>query len=352
MCRKQVKLWWIWKEWLLLEALATEDVVIINLDETAWQHHYHGPRGNMIKCIRRGNAVIGARRSFAEKVDTSKTRAHTTLVAMICNDNALQKYLPQILLPGSTTRPCSRAQEALFAGIGAPVETWKDTTGWVNGEIVQRILTRIRAAVRSRRPAAKVLLVIDAACQHIGQDVLRHAARLGLFLLLIPGGLTWLQQPLDVFVFSRFKQQIRDLQQEEMMKTTDGRMPPDRWIVIAGRCIHETIVSKEHRDAFAKLGLQPGRDGLNARLSKYVPPPEESVRRELSNEEVALVMARKRANAAPLFFNGPRRRLESRGAAVAAAHPPAALALPPHARLPPAPKAGPWAGSSSDGRRL
>ena len=188
MCRKQVKLWWIWKEWLLLEALATEDVVIINLDETALQHHYHGRRGNMIKCIRRGNAVIGARRSFAEKVDTSKTRAHTTLVAMICNDNALQKYLPQILLPGSKTRPCSRAQEALFAGIGAPVETWKDTTGWVNGEIFQRILTRIRAAVRSRRPAAKVLLVIDAACQHIGQDVLRHAARLGLFLLLIPLG--------------------------------------------------------------------------------------------------------------------------------------------------------------------
>ena len=156
MCRKQVKLWWIWKEWLLLEALATEDVVIINLDETALQHHYHGRRGNMIKCIRRGNAVIGARRSFAEKVDTSKTRAHTTLVAMICNDNALQKYLPQILLPGSKTRPCSRAQEALFAGIGAPVETWKDTTGWVNGENFQRILTRIRAAVRSRRPAAKV----------------------------------------------------------------------------------------------------------------------------------------------------------------------------------------------------
>ena len=69
-----MKLWWIWKEWLLLHALATEDVVIINLDETALQHYYHGRRGNMITCIRRGNAVIGAHRTFAEKVDISKTR--------------------------------------------------------------------------------------------------------------------------------------------------------------------------------------------------------------------------------------------------------------------------------------
>ena len=92
--------------------------------------------------------------------------------------------------------------------MGRPLEYWIGTGGWVTSEVMKNILTRLRAAVRLTRGNARILLWMDAASQHVGIDVLNHAARLQIVLVL-PAGLTWLMQPLDVYVFAKLKTALR-----------------------------------------------------------------------------------------------------------------------------------------------
>jgi hypothetical protein len=178
-----------WVKWLREVAFAGEDVIVINMDETAVQHEYHAVAGNSINIGRRQCSQMGW---CEETVKRSNTRAHCTSVAFICNRSDLQKHMPQIFLPSSKSKPLSRLEQVAFDAMPSPLVCWTGSGGWVTSDMMNRILTALRQSCRRAAGEAKILLWMDAASQHVSVDVLNHAARLQIYLVLVPANLTWL----------------------------------------------------------------------------------------------------------------------------------------------------------------
>ena len=91
-------MWQKWSRWLLTAVFGGEDLIILNMDETAIRHEYSSKEGNVIHLGRRARAQM---RWCEEKIAVAGTRARCTLVAFVSNYGPIQRYLPQIFLPSS-----------------------------------------------------------------------------------------------------------------------------------------------------------------------------------------------------------------------------------------------------------
>ena len=73
-------------------------------------------------------------------------------------------------------------------------------------------IVRLLATLRdSACPGALVLFALDTASCHLDRDVLQQMFEVDIFPLIIPKNTTWLLQPLDVFVFVRWKAHLKRL---------------------------------------------------------------------------------------------------------------------------------------------
>ena len=72
------------------------------------------------------------------------------------------------------------------------------------------------------------MLVMDAASQHLAADVVAHAARRHIMILLLPARLTWLLQPLDTHVFAPPKRVAA--QQATQAAHAEGILAPTEWV--------------------------------------------------------------------------------------------------------------------------
>ena len=70
-------------------------------------------------------------------------------------------------------------------------------------------LARLVRTLRTRKPDTQLILILDAATIHLSGTFRRRALSLGVRLVFIPAGLTWLLQPLDTHVFAALKRDIR-----------------------------------------------------------------------------------------------------------------------------------------------
>ena len=98
--------------------------------------------------------------------------------------------------------------------------------------------------MRLVRGNARILLWMDAASQHDGIDVLNHAARLQIFLVLVPAGLTWLMQPLDVYVFAKLKTALRDGHRALRASRPQGRLLAGEWVTVTSKAVRSILLSR------------------------------------------------------------------------------------------------------------
>jgi hypothetical protein len=284
-----------------------ENYVVINMDETAVQHEYEARKGFVLDMCPREMTAAGC---FFSPLAMCKTRSHTTLVASICKDDAIQPHLPQILLPNKSRTTI--AEMEMLKAIPSPVVTWAETTGWVNSDVFRDILTAIRRAVRLVRPNATIVLFMDGASQHISNACLAHAARLQIILVLIPSQLTWLLQPLDVIVFKGFKDLMRDKQTRSRVDSARGIFTDSTRIRVLGETIHETLVMQPWSSAFERTGISSSLRNLKSDIARYLGAPSAIVPRPLDSDELQLLIGRTRADMVRRFFRTPQTALERR----------------------------------------
>lgn len=321
--REQVSTWQRWAKWLKEVALAGEDLVVVNMDETAVQHEYQSRAGNSVILGRR---TCSEMRWCEERVHRAGTRAHCTLVAFVTDDAALQNKLPQIFLPATKSRALSRVEQARFHEMEQPLEYWLGTGGWVTAEIFKDILTRLRAACREVRGNARILLWIDAASQHVGVDVLTHAARLQIYLLTVPAGLTYLMQPLDVYVFGKLKTAMRDGHRRLRAGREEGWLLEGEWITVTTQAVRSILVDKDWSMTFGKLGMGNDAGPTNERLRRYMQPAAEVEARAPSDADMEKLLGRHRVDIARRFVDGPTLCMKRRADAAVAGE----LPVPPH----------------------
>ncbi len=88
-----------------------------------------------------------------------------------------------------------------------------------NSSAQHRLIVRILGlALRPFMDRFQPILSFDAAPLHLTTEVSEEIRAAGLWFLLIPARLTWLLQPCDTHLFSRYKGYIKSRFQEQVMK--------------------------------------------------------------------------------------------------------------------------------------
>ena len=283
-----------WSQWLRAEAAAAgETLLFVNLDETAVAQLVPHRRGCVMP------AGTGARASPVERIKRSESHGHLTLMAAIAGDADFQACLPQWVLPKDAG--LTRAERARMRRLADPLVFVPGTSGWVSVESLCPLLTHLRRVVRARRPGHRLVVAWDAASQHVNILVLRHARRLGIHVLLIPAGLTWLLQPLDSHVFASFKRTAHRLQLEARASTDAGVLQRTGWIDLLETAVLETLVRRSWARSLVRNGVTGDVSDLRPRVRACLRegrPPEGA---PLNDEEMSLLLGRPRVGLARLL---------------------------------------------------
>jgi hypothetical protein len=156
----------------------------------------------------------------------------------------------------------------------SPIHILTKTSGWVNSKHMMTILTQLRRSCRQLSPDINIIVLIDGAAQHISREVLNHASRLHVILLLVPALCTWLLQPLDVYVFSIFKRTLHRKHMQLRMETESGLLTHAGRIRCLQETIQECLITRDWSHTFPACGLSLSATDVKKTIRLYMPPEE------------------------------------------------------------------------------
>jgi len=330
----QVSFFLQWIQWLMTLPLQGKYVVCINIDETPVCRQMAPRKGFVISLKRKHD-----RNCFA-RVPLRDRRGQTTVLATIVDRPELQNKMPQFVL--TNDKIMSKLEKDKLAHLPDPIRWVVGSTGWVSAETFKQLLTEIRRSILAECPHAEIVLFMDCSPVHTARETLIHCSRLGLHVCLIPGGMTFLCQPLDSHVFATFKQYLADAQERERDSTPGGVMPPGRWVDVLADAISNVLVGRNWSHTFMQNGLSSSWTQLRHRIGELAKPHLPLPLRLLESEEMNVLLGKKRTEMTDLAYRASQRMM---------ARPVPRLRLGPAFRLPRAPpaRAAPGVASGSSG---
>ena len=267
-CLPQVGVYHRWFRWLTEVVFANRKYVLVNMDETGASHAESAKRGYY---VHDDTENIGRTTRKMKSGRTDYTDMMTSLLGVVCSDPTIQPHLPQIVLPkfrGKKEPPDYVKQ--YYANMGYPLTVMHGTTGWNDDTSMKYFLVELRKVVYAKDPDMWILLVLDNARMHVSRAMLRYIKTLGIVLLIIPARLTWLLQPLDVYVFAEFKRRSRKETTLARLSSEKGHMPVATWIPILGKVTQDVLVRADWQRTFSKCGLCKHLDAVRPRIRDYL----------------------------------------------------------------------------------
>ena len=261
---------------------------MLNIDETAVERLIPHRQGN---CLVFRPLSVAAGQVY-ERIARRDSHGHVTLMGCMSSEPDLQQFLPQFLLANDAK--LSRAEKVRLRVLSPPFVWLEGYAGWVNADSFCAIITRLRRAVLSARPGARVIIACDSASQHTTQQVISHAARLRVQLLFIPGRLTWLMQPLDTHVFGAFKHRLHHVQSSARAHSSDGTLPNVAWIDFLEIVVREFLVNKSWARCFRENGLMGVDVELRERVRMAGRLPAVLDASPPNDEDLAVILGRRR----------------------------------------------------------
>ena len=256
-----------WSRWLMERVLRNKNAVVVNIDETGMADVKDGKLGMVV--ARRLQSSLNNTASASRR-----SRPRCTLLAAMAASETVQCHLPQFFLPKKRgeARP-TKAVQQVFAETDGPIEAWHGSSGFVTTDVMLHYFTTLRRSVTRAVPGAVVVVVLDAAPVHLNRRVIRHARRLGLHLLIVPGRMTWMLQPLDTHVFAVLKRHVRASILRERMTSPNGSAS----VAAAMRCCTQGVAEVLQRGKWSRVMRRAG-------LSQHAEPLRASLSALLSSE--------------------------------------------------------------------
>jgi hypothetical protein len=187
------------------------------------------------------------------------------LVAFITDDAELQRFLPQFIIGSKRRIFRDRDFARLFHAAPDNVYLVQNTTSWNTAHVFCKMIRVLAGVLREHRPDAVWGLSFDAAGCHLERGVFTTCYQEGLFPLLIPARTTWLLQPLDVYVFRFFKQNLRQ-RFTEAHADGDIDVGLEPCLPIIYQALETTLMAQAQPHIFLGVGL----GGRQAQVSDYM----------------------------------------------------------------------------------
>jgi hypothetical protein len=255
----QVNVFLWWADALKNRVPCGKTALFVNLDETAVGYAFPRLRGNVVgKALLRGECLPrdGLRRS--------DIRGTITHAAMITHRTDIQPCLPQVFI-GDSRRFTKTFLAAASDVKPANVHFLKEKTAWNNAAVMVRILHLLSEALQ-KWPSVQPILVLDTAKCHLCTKVLRCAADLGIWVMVVPAKLTWALQPLDTHAFSMYKHYLRTRFRE--CRSQHGCFTSQHWLGMLCDVVVQVLNGRKWQRAFESTGLLGNRSALGPDLQR------------------------------------------------------------------------------------
>ena len=262
----QVIIYLKWMRYLIDVTLRDKVYVVLNVDETSLNSLVESNGGYVCDVLRDGGQC--AKKPLPKK---NRANAKTTLVGVVADQGALQPYLPQVIMPKYTQKASPPAWlRASYAQQGFPLQYWHGTSGTSTPQTFIRWLSVVRSAVHSFNEDIWILLIMDCHSTHLDLRVLRHLGRLGILTVIVPAKLTWLLQPLDVYVYADLKRELRQHLAEATLNSSEDQVERGSWITPTATAIRSVLVRTDWSKQFDRLGAGLDIEAMRGEVASFV----------------------------------------------------------------------------------
>jgi len=180
---------------------------------------------------------------------------------------------------------------------------------------MKSILTILRRTIHESRPGCHIVLVLDAASQHLAADIIAHAARLHFILMLVPARLTWLLQPLDTHVFAPLKRALQTAQQAARAVRAEGILGPLDWVEHLDASVRQVLVNRDWSHALAANGVLGDVSHLRSEVQHHVRGALPLPLRPPTPDEMSCIIGRHRRGLHAALLRWPEALAARRAAA-------------------------------------
>lgn len=267
----QARACWQWASFIASCNTGEEPVLRVNLDETSLKLHVPARPGLVFEpCPKRRRTLLRQGRG----PDLKTRRAAVTLVAFACDDEEVQRILPQIFVVNEHV--VTKADVAELADrCEGNVQIIRRKSAWVNAGFTATVVDTLADCLKEELRKRQVVLHMDTCPAHTHVDVLKACSRAGIFVHFVPASSTAWLQPLDVAIFSKFKGWVvREVERQRLASAT-GSLTRPQVLDIYRRGVVDVIQAQGWARAFEVTGLR-GQDklssGLLSRLNASSPP--------------------------------------------------------------------------------
>ena len=299
----QIYYYLLWIQWLLIVVTSASDTVICVMDETMVPFQFKSRKTNVVALADEHKDAI------TQNADPAATKTSMSLIGTICNRADLQPHLPQILLPKGKKNSDSGSVASSWGRNmpepPAPVQVWKEFSGWMTGASMKKYLQTLKAAIHSKAPGLTIVLVVDAAPAHMTMDVLRYAARSFGYCVIVPGNLGWLLDILDSKVYGPYKQYLFNEIVKKKVASAGGTMAKPEWARVVYESIDAFFARKTYVEEFPRHGLSTDLSVLRPHIQMRLGNTVMERPRKLTQDELNVVLGMKR-DIHRLLFQGRR----------------------------------------------
>ena len=199
-----------------------------------------------------------------KKKGGQETRQHVTLarrrqafsfIAVLADDDMIQKNLPQFFIVNAHTLSVADAKWLEQTQVTNNVFVQRRASAWLKASDLARIIRQIGRTLSPFRQTHAFIFCMDACPTHWTDVVARSAAESHLALVLIPPLTTSILQPLDVHVFHHIKRAARhgleNLQGEHPGEEISPRAIVHMW----AKTVHRILQKQSWKRAFESCGF-------------------------------------------------------------------------------------------------
>ena len=222
--------------------------LLINFDESPIPVAFERIEGNISHPS--GERQLDAPRSSVSRADR---RRNFTYIAFVCDDPAVQPHLPHIVYIKDDMLN-NRGAEELEEHLPDNWFVVRKQTGWNTAGDMVEIYRLLHRVLSNHAPNRQPIIYCDCARCHLHADVLRQAAHAHFWVVVVPAQCTWFLQPLDVYVFARLKQRLKEVTAQRRSIVTFGNKVSNaiRNLITASE---EVVTNRDWSRAFLRLGL-------------------------------------------------------------------------------------------------
>lgn len=256
-----------WLRYVINIALRDKFFVILNMDETNLSNLTDCQSGYVFSSSR------PKRKPKPHSRNKDRTNSKVSLLGLIADQPELQPHLAKVILPRYTSHSVPpRAQLQLYALQGYPMQFWHGTAGSTTPHIFKEWILRVRRAVHSFNSALWIVLLVDCHSSHLDQRVVEQLRAMKILAVFKLAKMTWLLQPLDVFVFGPLKKNIRLLDTVRKQSRNADQDAAGGWVLSCSTGTKRPLRQQVWSDAFGRLGAGLGVTNIRPGITRHLEP--------------------------------------------------------------------------------